>query len=583
MDFKSKIENLNKKIEKINPDNGRIYFRRLLKRLPDISHLRNIVLFTAIASLVIFVMFSQRFTALSNYLPQYPVYGGTYTEGVVGTVSQLNPLFTPVNSAETSATALIFSGLTKKNGNAQVVSDLAEKWEISPDGKTYTFHLRKNVEWHDGSKFSADDVVFTINTIQNPDVRSPYLDTWKGVTVEKKDANTVIFTLPNAYAPFLTLTDVPIVPAHILEKVPPRNIKIAEFSTQPVGTGPYMFTELKKIRTSEEVVMTANPTYFVKKPYIETVTIKTYGNQDELVNGYSKREVDGIERVPVDQVSSQKRLPEIHLYQVATPIYDVMFFNLRKGIQKNLAVRQAIALTIDRKELADTAYMGFATPLYTPIPPGFLGNKTGFKINKDVAAAKKKLADDGFAAGPDGILKKGNERASLRLLISDDTEKIKEANQIAKSLKEIGIEVKIEKYPLNALIQDRIRPRDYDMLLISQNLGADPDLYAFWSSTQSNDPGLNFSGFTDRRLDKYLEQARTFSDLKVRAEKYKQAAQIIWDNTPAVYLLRPEYDYGVSTKIKGINLIRLSEPKDRFWNIEDWFSVSTSDPSRAGS
>lgn len=583
MDFKSKIENINKSIEKINPDTGRVYFRRFLKRLPDISHLRNIVLFSAIASMVIFVMFSQRFSALANYLPQYPIYGGTYTEGVVGNIDQLNPLFAPVNSAETSATALIFSGLTKKNATMQVIPDLAEKWDISADGKTYTFHLRKNVTWHDGSKFSADDVLFTINTIQNPDVRSPYLETWKGVTVTKKDDQTVVFDLPNAYAPFLTLTNLPIIPAHVLEKVPPRNIKIAEFSTKPIGTGPFVFSELKKIRNSEEVILTANPTYFIKEPYIETFTIKTYENQDELVNGYSKREVNGIEKVPTDQIASQKKLPEIHLYQVATPRYDVLFQNVRKGVQKSQVFRTAVALSVDRKDIAKVAYQGFANSIYTPIPPGFLGNDNALKQNQDLAEAKKKLAEDGFVAGSDGILKKGNDRATLRLLTSNEKEKIAEAREIEKNLQSLGIEVKVETYPLNALIQDHIRPRDFDLLLISQNLGADPDLYAFWNSTQATDPGLNFSGLSDRKLDKYLEQARSISDPKIRAEKYKDAVDIIWNSAAAVYLVRPEYDYGVSTKIKGIDLTRLAEPRDRFWNVEQWFSASTTDQSQAGS
>lgn len=583
MDFKSKIENLNKKIEGINPDTGRIYFRRLLKRIPDISHLRNIVLFTAIASLVILVMFGQRFSALSSYLPQYPVYGGAYTEGVVGTISQLNPLFSAVNSAETSATALIFSGLTKRNGSAQVIPDLAEKWEISPDGKNYTFHLRKNVKWHDGTPFSADDVIFTINTIQNPDVRSPYLDTWKGVAAAKKDSNTVVFTLPNAYSPFLTLTNVPIVPAHILQKVPARNIKISEFSTAPIGTGPYVFTELKKIRTSEEVILSSNPDYYKKQPYIDSFTIKTYGNVDELVSGYSKREVAGIEKVPTSEISSQRRLPDIRLYQAATGSYDVMFFNLRKGVQKNISLRQAIALSVNRKDLTQKAYDGYASFIYTPIPPGFLGSNSALKQNQDLAAAKKKLADDGFVAGADGILKKGTEKATLRLVTSDDTEKIIEAEEIQKTLKALGIEVKIERYPLNALIQNHIRPRDFDILLISQNLGADSDLYAFWSSTQATDPGLNFSGITDRRLDKLIEQARAITNPTTRAEKYKQALQIIWDNTAAVFLVRPEYDYGVSSKIKGISISKIAEPRDRFWNVEQWFANFTTDAQRAGS
>jgi peptide/nickel transport system substrate-binding protein len=582
MDFKSKLEKINKSLDKITFDNTGRYFRRTLKRLPDISHLRNIVLFSALASLAIMIMFTQRFSSLYTYLPQYPVYGGTYTEGVTGSIDQLNPLFAPLNPAQATADSLIFNGLTKKDGNMQTKPDLAEKWTISPDGKTYTFDLRKNVLWHDGAKFSADDVIFTINTIQNPDVRSPYLTTWKGVTVEKKGPYKVSFTLPNAYAPFISLTDTPIVPAHILESVPPRNIKISEFSVKPVGTGPYAFEDLKKIRDSEEVILASNQNYFVKRPYISKFILKTYPTVKDMVDGYTKREVEGIEKVPADQILSQRRLPGIHLYQVALPEYDALYFNVRTGLQKNIAVRQAISMAIDRAQLSDKAYQGNAAAIYGPILPGFPGNNNKLRIKADLAAAKKKLADDGYVAGKDGILAKEGKMASVRLLTSDDAQKSAEADYIAGVLKTLGIQAKVEKYALNALVQDHIRARDFDLLLISQNLGSDPDLYSFWNSTQSTDPGLNFSGFSDRRLDKYLEQARSIIDPVSRADRLKLAQQIIWDNAAAIFLVRPEYDYGVSNKVKGIKLVKIAEPKDRFWNVQDWYSVSTTDPLKAG-
>jgi peptide/nickel transport system substrate-binding protein len=582
MDFQSKLEKINNKLEKVTLDNTGKYFKRVLKRLPDISHLRNIVLFSALASLAIIIMFTQRFASLYDYLPQYPVYGGNYTEGVVGQIDQLNPLFAPLSPAQASVDTLIFSGLTKKDGNMKVIPDLAEKWTISPDGKTYTFQLRKDVKWHDGAKFTADDVVFTINTIQNPDVRSPYLATWKGVTVQKKNDYAVIFTLPNAYVPFLSLTDTPIVPLHMLNSVPPRNIKISEFSIKPIGTGPYTFSDLKKIRDSEEVILAANEDYYLKKPYIQKFVIKTYSSLRDLVDGYTKREVDGIEKVPSDQILSQKRLPGIHLYQVAVPEYDALYFNVKSTYPKNISIRQAISLVVDRSAISEKAYQGNATPIYAPVLPGFLGNNNKLRIKVDIAGANKKLADDGYVRGKDGILVKDGKKVTVRLLTSDDAQKTQEAEAIAAQLKVIGIDVKIEKYPMNALVQDHIRPRDFDLLLVSQNLGGEPDLYAFWNSTQATDPGLNFSGFSDRRLDKYLEQARSIADPTARAEKLKQAQQIIWDNSAAIFLVRPEYDYGVSNKIKGIKLVKISELKDRFWNVEDWYSVSTTDPLKAG-
>jgi peptide/nickel transport system substrate-binding protein len=376
---------------------------------------------------------------------------------------------------------------------------------------------------------------------------------------------------------------VAILPTHILEKVPPRNMKIAEFSTKPVGTGPYSFSALKKIRNSEEISLTANDNYFIKKPYIRNFVIKTYLESKDMIDGYAKREVDGIEKVSYDQIASQNKLPKIHLYQIATPESDILFFNLRQGTEQDLALRQAILMTVDRKTIATQAYHGYAVPIYSPILPGFSTIVSKLRQPVDLAGAKKKLSDAGYLAGSDGILKKGTTRVSLRLLTSDDSQKSVEAEAIATELKQIGVESKIEKYPLNALVQDHIRPRDFDMLLVSENLGSDPDLYPFWDSTQSADPGLNFSGYSDRKLDKLIEQARGTNDQTLRTQKYEAAEQIIWDNVPAIYLVRPEYEYGVTDQIYGVDLTRIAKPTERFWNVEQWFINTTTDKNLSGS
>jgi len=571
MDFQSKIEKINKSLRQVNSDNAKKTVLWFTKRLPDISHLKNIVLFSGIASLLIFILFSQRFAALYEYIPKRPVVGGVYTEGVIGNIEQFNPLYSPLNSAEDSVSKLIYSGLTKKNDERNVVPDLAEKWEVSADGRTYKFFLKQNLKWSDGQQLTASDVVFTINTIQNPDVKSPLLEIWKGVEASNPDEQTVEFRLKNAYPNFLSVTNVAIIPKHLLENVPPRNIKTAEFSIKPVGSGPYIMSGLKKIRESSEVVLETNENYFGNKPYITTIIIKSYPDQTSLTNGYVKREIKGIESINGLQEIKDNKLPKIQLFSSAVPVYDALYFNLRTGISKDKNFRQAISLAVDREKLSQTVYNGRATKIYSAILPGFLGYNSSLKQEFDLAKAKSKLLESGYVAGADGILTKDGQRVTLRLVTSNDPEKSKEADLIAVNLGLLGIETKVEKYPTNALVQDYMRPRNFDLLLISQNIGDDSDLYPFWHATQVNDPGLNFSGFSDRRVDKYLEQARSLTDITQKSEKVRNVVQIIWDEVGAVYLVRPDYIYGISNEIKGVKVDRLTDPTDRFWNITDWY------------
>ncbi|MBW6431692.1 hypothetical protein K0A96_00730, partial [Patescibacteria group bacterium] len=303
MELKEKLENSNNKwkhfkkfFSEADLSDVNKYYKKIIKRLPDISHLKNIVFFSGIATLVIFVLFAQRFSTLYDYLPTKPAYGGSYSEGMVGNIKQLNPLFSPTNPAEDSAVALLFSGLTRNVENLEVKGNLAESWEISKDKKTYTFKLRDNLVWHDGEKLDADDVYFTYKTIQNPDANSPRLATWKNVKVEILDEKTVSFTLPSPLVSFIFLTDVPIVPEHILGKIPVSNLRAAEFSTNPVGSGPYVFSDLKSVKDSQEVHMIVNKNYHEGHPYIEKFALKSYPNYGSLTSAYNTKDIRGIAR-----------------------------------------------------------------------------------------------------------------------------------------------------------------------------------------------------------------------------------------------------------------------------------------------
>jgi peptide/nickel transport system substrate-binding protein len=562
-------------IRGITFDDASGIYKSVLKRVPDISHLKNVVLFSGIGTLFIFILFAQRFSALSDYLPKNPALGGTYSEGMIGKIEQLNPLFSPTNPAEQAAVSLIFSGLTKKDNNRTNTPDLAEKWAVSPDGKTYTFTIKKNLKWQDGRPLTVDDVLFTISSIQNPDTRSPLLDVWRGVEVSKSDQGEVLFKLSSPYNAFVTITDVPIIPKHLLENVPAKNLRTAEFGTKPIGSGPFSFESLKVIKDTTEVNLVASKYYYMNKPYIEKVSIKTYPDNSSLTRAYTRREVLGINHLSISELGKKSELPNIETYNLAIPSYDAMYFNLRAGVGTDKSFREAVSLLIDRAKIMENIYQDQALPIYSPIIPGYPGYDAKIKQTFNIEGARAKLLGAGYALGPDGVFKKGEQRASARLVVQDEYLKVQTAETIKKNCAQAGIEILIEKYPAGTFFQDYVRPRNFDIVLISQNLGADSDIYAFWHSTQVTDPGLNLSGYSDRALDKFMEQARTSTDAKVKNEKYSDVAQIIAAETPAVYIVWPNYVFGLSKTVMGFEPGRFVEPKDHFSNITDWYIKST--------
>jgi len=578
MEFKLKINQVRESLEnrwtktkEVDFSDINKFHKKTLKRLPDISHLKSLVLFSGIASLLIFILFAQSFSSLYEHLPMKPVFGGTYKEGMVGEIKQLNPLYSPVNYVEDSVVSLIFSGLTKNISNRQVVGDLAESWVISGDKKTYTFTIRENIFWHDGERLDADDVRFTFEAIQNPDSNSPRLATWKDVVVSVLDERTVAFKLPSPYASFLSLADVPILPEHILREVPVGNFRTSEFSTNPVGSGPYIFSKIKNIRDMQEVHLLANRNYFLGSPYIEEVVLKSYPNYGSLVSAYNRKEIAGMGRVQPSSLNRDDQLPNIKLNNLIVPEYDVLYYNLVRGATTDKALREAISLSIDKMRIVEVVYQGEAIPIHSAILPGYLGYNETLRQPFDLVLAKEKLKDANYTLDGRGDLMKDGERVSVRLVVVDEGIKVRLANLLAEMIGELGIKVEVEIYPLKTYIEEMVRPRNFDLIIATQNLGSGSDIYTFYHANMATDPGLNLSGIKNRQIDKYLEIARTSHDKKIKEARYREISKLINNNVPATYLIWPGYLYGVSDKVKRENSIRISNPKDRFWNIKDWY------------
>lgn len=543
-----------------------------LKKAPDVVHLRNLVLISTILSFIIFVLFVQRFTALGQYYQKkIPISGGVYTEGVVGQIEKINPLFIQ-NEAEDTANRLVFSGLTRVLPGDRVAPDLAEKWTLQDNGRVYVFTLKDNVRWHDNQPLTVDDVIFTINLIQNPDTRTGLSVVWQGVTVEKIDNKTVKLVLPNVYSDFLKVAAQPILPEHLFRDIDPSNVKIAEFNLKPIGSGPYKFVRFDQTGNETVLVLEAYNNFLPHKPYIKNVKIRLYDTFANLYSGVLRKQVNSISQIPYDKTSDVERLGSMTVNSFYMPRYKVMLFNMKNSLLSSRELRQALGKAINRDEIINQGLGGKAMPVYAPILAGEEGYNSALNVNAySLAQANGALDKLGWIRGKDSVRQKDGKMLSFRFVLPDDPESQKTGNIIKKQLEAAGVKVDFVVSDESLFQADYIRPRNFDIILVGQNVGEGSDLYSFWHSSQVNDPGLNLTGFNDRKTDKLIELGRKSADLKYKSDRFKQASESIMAENPAVYLYNPIYSIAATSNIKNFYEGHFTDPVEHLDNIANWY------------
>jgi len=493
----------------------------------------------------------------SIYLVRQPVAGGIYSEGLVGDVKVLNPILTD-SPAASDVDRLIFSGLTQFDGQGKIVGDLANSWSISPDFKTFDFKLRPDARWQDGSPVTADDVAFTIGLIQDPDTRAAQALSWKGIKTTIVGPHEIEFVLPASYPSFLSVTTVGILPKHLLASIPAANLRLNSFNQNPVGSGPFAFDSL-----SDQGIITLkrNDSYYAGRPLLDGVKFYLYPSDTDLANGYARRQIVGFGDASPNQLATERKLPQIQIRTMAQPSYIGLFFNTQNAKLTDAAIRGALGQAINRDELIQLpgGENGQASVQSLPLFTQTLGIDYDSVTQYSPTAAKLTLAQQ--LAG---------KRLNLNLVTKDSPNFLATATTIMQQLSAVGVGVNITAVDTDTLEQNFIRPRKYDMLLFGEDIGADPDVYNFWHSSQAQDPGLNLSQYKSPMADKYLESARLAKDPTNRRAKQLAFLQT-WDaDTPAVILYSPRYLYAQSRVVTASPVSRLITPVDRFYNIQTW-------------
>ncbi len=533
--------------------------------------------------------FGARFV-LTN-LAETPAIGGEYVEALAGEPQLINPLYAPANDTDADIARLVYAGLLRRDTNGVLQPDMAESYAVSEDGKVYTFVLREGLTFHNGSPVTARDVVFTMDALRNPLYRSPLSGAYQMAEVAQTDDRTITFTLKQPSAGFLSTMTVGILPADLWVDIAPRNVPLASFNLKPVGSGPFKFEELAKDKNGaiRTLSLTRFADYHAQAPYLELLTFKFHPSAEDAVKSLSARTAEGVGYVPGD-LEKDARRQSVVLLRPSIPRETALFFNQeRQPLFKNAAVRQAIALAVDRAELVAKALDGHGNPVAGAVLPEALGDLPAATVpSPDLAQANKLLEDAGYPK-LEGLVHRLSRKPaaatrtqpaedpasvpplSVTLMTIQTPEFTRVAELIVTQLAAIGIQVQVEAVSQTDLRRQVIEPRDYEFLLTGILYGAEPDPYPFWHSSQATGAGLNLSGYANRAADTLLEQARTTLDPAVRASKYAEFQTLVAKDVPAVILYRPTYTYALADKIKGAQIDRITTPADRFNGVTDWY------------
>ncbi|MFQ6100307.1 MAG: ABC transporter substrate-binding protein [Anaerolineae bacterium] len=509
-----------------------------------------------------------------------PGRGGTYVEGIAGFPHYLNPLLSS-SQVDHDICALVFGGLTRLNEHGEVEPDLARGWDVTLDGLVYTFHLRSNVYWHDGTPFTADDVVFTIGLLQAPDFPGPSdlgPDLWQTVTVEKVDRRTVRFTLPEPYAPFLDYTTVGILPVHLLGGIRAAALPNVEFNLNPVGTGPFQLEEIEvEGETIATMVLKRHARYYGARPYLDRIQFRFYPSDRAVFDAYEAGEVEGIARVPAADLARAGALPNLALFSAQIARYGIVFLNLGRPdlpFFQEQEVRQALLYALDRQRIVESALGGQALVVHSPLIPGtwaYDDNVPHYEYDPDAASELLDEAGWELPPGSGGVRRKGGQQLAFTLLTSSEPERFAVAQMLARQWATVGVTVTVETAsPLE--VREALENRDFEAILVHLALPGDPDPYPFWHETQVEN-GQNYAGFAHRRISEVIEQARVTVNRERRLKLYYEFQDTFAQEVPALLLYVPIYTYGVDERIHNVQIGPLMHASDRFRTISEWWIV----------
>lgn len=516
---------------------------------------RLVVIATSITLVV--ASFSALVKLNQQFVTEIPKEGGELHEGMIGTPRFVNPVLA-TSDTDRDLSTLLYSGLLRINTEGALIPDLAESYTVSEDGLTYHFKIREDAVFHDDEPVTADDVIFTIAKTQEPAIKSPKRPNWDGVRIEKISDKEIEFTIHTPYAPFIYNTTLGILPKHKWQDITVEEFPFTSFNTNGIGSGPYKIQSVK--RDENEIIISYElnsfSKYTIKKPYIQKIFVSFFKTEEDLITAFNKKQITSIHSISPKNISEIKLKNEKLIRLPYSRIF-ALFFNQNKSpLLTDKTVRKALNQSLNRESLIDSVLQGYGTALYSPLT---LFSKENTNETYSIDEAKKILESKDLSS------------TSLKISTNNVPELIAIGEQITNTFNQLGIKTELDIHDTNNLTSDVIRPREYEAILFGNVINRDLDYYAFWHSSQRNDPGLNLASYASIESDKALEQARNTLDSGEKIKLLQKFEKEVINDVPAVFLYSPDFIYVLPQVVKAQFPQIIVTSSDRFAQVYDWY------------
>ena len=499
-----------------------------------------------------------------------PVSGDALVEGSIGDASRLLPILAS-DSASGDIVGLVFNGLLKYNEHLEVVGDLAESWQISPDHLTITFILRPNVRWHDGAPLTAEDVQFTYQKLIDPAVHTPFSSDYERIrAVDVVDARTIRVTYRELFAPALESWMMGIIPKHALEH---EDLNTTPLLRHPIGTGPYRFVRWK---TGELIELAANPDYFEHRPHLDRYVYRIIPDRATLFLELLTRGIDssGLSPLQYRRLTDRPAITRWYRkFQYPSFGFSFVGYNLQDERFSDVRVRRAINLATDKQAIVDGVLFGLGAAATGPYPKASWGYNPAVQPQPpDLAAAKRLLAEAGWTdTDGDGIIDRRGAPFRFTVLTNQGNEVRAQAAEILqRQLKAVGIAMQIRIVEWSVFVHEFIDKRRFEAVLLGWNLARDPDLYSLFHSSQTKEGQYNFIGYADPETDRLVEQGRRVFDREERRRIYQRLHAKLYDDQPYLFLYTEEALPIVSSRVRNV----VPSPVGIGYNFIDWYVPS---------
>lgn len=549
------------------------FFRRFGRLVPV---RRFVIGWMSLVLLIVGLLVAQNINLSNYYQMLQAVPGGIYNEGVIGAFTNANPLYA-TSSVDSTVSKLIFASLFSYDNNNKLVGDLAQSYTTDDRGVIYTVHLRPNLTWQDGQALTSADVVFTYKTIQNPDAQSPLQSSWQGITVTAPDKLTVVFTLPNPLASFPYGMTNGIVPSHLLAKLLPADLRSSDFNTaHPIGAGPFVWSSIQvsgsdPTTSQSQIALLPFKHYQGGAPKLQQFIVHAYATQTQLTKSFKANELNGAQGLTMEN-EALKSMAGVQEHNLLLSAATMVFFKTSAGVLSDSKVRLALVQSVNVPNII--RQLPYATlAVREPLLVGQLAyDASKRQIVFNLVAAKAALDADGWTIGKDGIRVKGGNKLTFRLTVADTPEYHMVAQNLYQSWTALGVQL-VTQFFSAADFQGTVSEHNYEAVLYGISIGVDPDVFAYWDSSQADirsSNRLNLSEYKNTAADASLEAGRTRLNPALRVVKYKAFLDAWQQDNPALGLYQPRSLYVTSGAVVGLVDHTLNTPTDRFNNVQNW-------------